>query len=73
MQAAPKVDKYPELEKMMEEKDTKGTETPVKIVFRAVNTFDLWVHSYMQMLVFFLQPGMDGCDVQWDSVPNLAH
>ena len=57
----------------MEEKDTKGTETPVKIVFRAVNTFDLWVHSYMQMLVFFLQHGMDGCNLQWDSAQDLAH
>ena len=46
-QAAPNTKQYPELEKLVAEKDTKGTETPMKISFRAVNTFDLWVRPIL--------------------------
>ena len=34
---------YPELEKILEDKDSKGKDEPMKVSFRKVDPFDLWV------------------------------
>jgi hypothetical protein len=35
--------KYPELEKILDNKDEKGVEETMKVSFRKVDPFDLWV------------------------------
>ena len=43
---------YPELEKLVQEKSTGGSETPMKVSFRDINTFNLWVRRSVNQFLF---------------------